>query len=288
MASKPLISLLILRGHILLGDTIKKDLLNFKLEGSVVVLAGALKGIGFELAKLLVCCEARVLIVGRTKKRATHAVKLLRDLNPRADVDHEICDLSNRKGRNLLSEQIKSKYPMGINHLVSFIGTGKTPFGMHVNIDVWKEIFEKNFFSVVDLINLCESALKITKKNNSIIITSAIAGLERVPAPQSYSCSKAALSSYVSHLANELAKNDIRVIGINPGNVFFENGRWEQIIKEQGMKKIQREVLSTVAMKRFGLAEEIAWTYLMALSPRNSFMTGTNIVVDGQQISKTI
>ena len=41
-------------------------------------------------------------------------------------------------------------------------------------------------------------------------------------------------------------------------------------------------------MGRLGLAKEVAWVYLMVLSPRNSFMTGSNLVVDGQQLNKTI
>ena len=263
-------------------------LLDFDLNKSTIVLAGSFQGVGLELAKLLVSCNANLLLIGRTKKKAINAIKLLKSINPSANVQYQLYDLYVKKNRVGLSKSIKKKYPKGINHLVSFIGTGKTPFGTNVNIAEWKEVFEKNFFSVVDLVNLCLPSLKKSKKNNSIIITSSVAGLERLSAPQSYSCSKAALSSYVPHLANDLSKENIRVIGINPGNIYFKNGRWEQIIKKQGMKKIKKNILSKVSMKRFGLANEIAWTYLMALSPKNSFMTGSNITVDGQQVNKTI
>ena len=41
-------------------------------------------------------------------------------------------------------------------------------------------------------------------------------------------------------------------------------------------------------MKRFGNPKEMAWVYLMLMTPRNAFTTGIKYVVDGQQIKRTI
>ena len=94
------------------------------------------------------------------------------------------------------------------------------------------------------------------------------------------------MSSYIPHLAKYLSHENIRVIGISPGNIYFEGGRWEEIIRERGKEEINKKVLSQVSMNRFGFVEELAWVYLTTLSPRNSFMTGSNIIIDGQQVNK--
>ena len=101
------------------------------------------------------------------------------------------------------------------------IGSGKTKAGHDQSLDRWKEVFNKNFFSVVDLINLILPILDSKTKLCSITVTSAIAGLERVGAPITYSCAKAALSSFIPHLAEELSNLNVRVNGVNPGNIFL-------------------------------------------------------------------
>ena len=113
-------------------------LLDFDLNKSTIVLAGSFQGVGLELAKLLVSCNANLLLIGRTKKKAINAIKLLKSINPSANVQYQLYDLYVKKNRVGLSKSIKKKYPKGINHLVSFIGTGKTPFGTNVNIAEWK------------------------------------------------------------------------------------------------------------------------------------------------------
>jgi len=260
--------------------------IDFKLRNSSVILAGATKGVGFELAKLLIKCGAKVGIIGRTQSDGEDAINEIREKNKNSEVFFIQGDLYFDQDTSKIFNSIESIFPHGINHLVSFLGSGKTSFGTNVGINTWKEVFDKNFFSVINLVDTFLPLLKKNKVHNSILITSAIAGLERLSAPESYSCAKTALSSYVPHLAKNLAQENIRVIGISPGNIYFEGGRWEEIIREKGLKEVSEKVLSQVSMNRLGLSEELAWVYLTTMSPRNSFMTGSNIVIDGQQVNK--
>ena len=259
---------------------------DFKLSQSSVVLAGATKGVGLELAKLLIKCGAKVGIIGRTKSDGENAIKEIKMNNENSELFFIQGDLYSDEDRSKIFKSIEDIFPQGINHLVSFLGSGKTPFGTDVGINTWKEVFDKNFFSVINLVDTFLPLLRKNKDHNSILITSAIAGLERLSAPESYSCAKTALSSYIPHLAKYLSQENIRVIGINPGNIYFKGGRWEEIISDRGKDEIDEKVLSQVSLRRFGFAEELAWVYLTTLSPRNSFMTGTNIIVDGQQVNK--
>ena len=260
--------------------------LDFKLSQSSIVLAGATKGVGFELAKLLIKCEAKVGIIGRTKTDGENAIEEIRKEDTNSEIFFIQGDLYSDEDRSKIFEGMEERFPQGINHLVSFLGSGKTPFGTDVGINTWKEVFDKNFFSVINLVDTFLPLLRKNQENNSILITSAIAGLERLSAPESYSCAKTALSSYIPHLAKYLSNENIRVIGISPGNIYFKEGRWEEIIRERGKEEINEKVLSQVSMNRFGSVEELAWVYLTTLSPRNSFMTGSNIIIDGQQVKK--
>lgn len=258
--------------------------INFKLDNHNVLLAGATNGVGLELAKLLVSCEANVIIIGRDENKGKKALKELECEDEKKNFLKG--DLYSKSFRKNLIGKIKDIFPSGIQHFVSFIGTGKTQFGMEIGLENWKDSFEKNFFSVIDLVEILLPIIRLKNKNNSIIITSAIAGLERLSAPQSYSCAKSALSAYVPHLAKFLAHENIRVNGICPGNIFFKGGRWEEIVNEKGVENIKLDVLSKVSLNKFAKPEELAWMYLSVMSPRNSFMTGVNLIVDGQQVNK--
>lgn len=262
--------------------------LSFKLEGSNVVLVGAYKGVGLVLAKLLLACGANIILVGKTNKSKMNAKTVLKKYPSFNKVNFITLNLYKNENHFKLQKKIKTIFPSGINHMVSFLGTGKTKFGTGIPTSNWREMFDKNLFSVINLINNLLPLIKSSNDNKSITITAAIAGVERVSAPASYSVAKASLISYSSHLSNELAKDKIRVNCISPGNIIFKGGRWEEIIKEKGLKNIKRNILSNVAFNRLGFAEELAWNYLTVMSPRNSFMTGANIIVDGQQVKKTI
>ena len=162
-----------------------------------------------------------------------NAMTTLNKYNSLNKINFITLDLYKNENHLKLKKKIRKIFPKGINHVVSFLGTGKTKFGTNLPSPNWREMFDKNLFSVINLINNTLPLLKASKDDKSIIITAAIAGVERVSAPASYSVAKASLISYSSHLSNELAKYNIRVNCISPGNIFFKGGRWEEIIKKR-------------------------------------------------------
>ncbi len=266
----------------------KNSRLNLDLEGSHSLLVGASLGVGFELARLLLEAGSSLCIVGRDPEKLFSAKETLDALGGKKKTKIVSANGYKEQGRNFIFKEVNKWCSGRLDHLVSFIGSGKTPTGYNQELTTWKEVFNNNFFSVIDLVNLLLPIIDNTSGRSSITITSAIAGLERVGAPITYSCAKAALSSYIPHLAAELSHFPIRVNGVNPGNIFFPGGRWEEIINEQTLSKVEQKVLSNVSLKRFGTPEEIAWVYLMLMTPKNAFTTGTNYVIDGQQVKKTI
>ena len=82
-----------------------------------------------------------------------------------------------------------------------------------------------------------------------------------------------------------MAKYNVTVNNIIPGNIFFKGGSWEKKIHKNS-KKIKSMIENSVPLKRFGKPEEIADLALFLLSSKSSFITGAEIVIDGGQVIK--
>jgi len=111
------------------------------------------------------------------------------------------------------------------------------------------------------------------------VIISSVSGVEIDFAAGPYGAFKAALIHYAKGLACQLAGKGIRSNSVSPGNTYFEGGIWEQI--EEGMPELYEKALSLNKTGRMATAEEVAAAVVFLASPVASFITGTNIIVDG-------
>jgi 3-oxoacyl-[acyl-carrier protein] reductase len=87
------------------------------------------------------------------------------------------------------------------------------------------------------------------------------------------------LIHYAQGLAHQLAGKGIRANTVSPGNTYFLGGVWEKI--EHNNPKLFAEALALNPMGRMGKPEEMARAVVFLASPAASFITGTNLVVDG-------
>lgn len=122
----------------------------------------------------------------------------------------------------------------------------------------------------------------IVNKSGSIVFISSIAGIEVIGAPIHYSVAKAAIIAFSKNLATKVAKYNIRVNTICPGNIYFENGTWDYKLKEN-KNKVLAMLKNSVPLNRFASPEEIADLVLFISSNKMSFMTGACLVIDGGQ-----
>jgi NAD(P)-dependent dehydrogenase (short-subunit alcohol dehydrogenase family) len=126
-----------------------------------------------------------------------------------------------------------------------------------------------------------EAALPFLTQSEAgaVVFISSTAALEYLGVPQPYNAMKAALIAHASDLAQALAPRGIRVNTVSPGPIYFEGGNWQMI--QQAMKPIYDRALAQCALGRMGTPEEVARAVVFLASPAASYVTGTNLVVDG-------
>lgn len=97
--------------------------------------------------------------------------------------------------------------------------------------------------------------------------------------PEAYGAIKAALIHYTGGLARKLGPDHVRVNTISPGTVFFDGGVWDNV--EQADPAYFKQTLDLIPMGRMAQPEEIASAAVFISSPRSSYTTGSNWIIDG-------
>ena len=118
-------------------------------------------------------------------------------------------------------------------------------------------------------------------KAASVVVISSVSGSRPQPRPQ-YAAAKAAEISLAASLARELGPRGIRVNTLSPGSVLFEGGSWARRRDDDPVAFgafVEREF----PLGRLGTPQEVADVAAFLLSPRASWVSGTDVVVDGAQ-----
>ncbi len=142
----------------------------------------------------------------------------------------------------------------------------------------WRKGFEIDVMSTVFGI---EAALPILERSaaGAIVVVGSTAMAEVYGPTRSYAAVKATLVPYVKGLARNLAAKNVRANLVSPGNVYFKGGVWN--IVEERNPEMFRSMLARNPTGRMGTPEEVANAVVFLASPRASFITGTNLIVDG-------
>jgi NAD(P)-dependent dehydrogenase (short-subunit alcohol dehydrogenase family) len=142
----------------------------------------------------------------------------------------------------------------------------------------WKAEFETDMMGTVRAVNAAMPFLE-TSAAPAIVIISSVSGREVDFAAGPYGVFKAALIHYAKGLSFQLAAKGIRVNTVSPGNTYFPGGVWEKI--QHGNPDLYAQALALNPTGRMGKPEEMARAVVFLASPAASFITGTNLVVDG-------
>jgi 3-oxoacyl-[acyl-carrier protein] reductase len=112
-------------------------------------------------------------------------------------------------------------------------------------------------------------------------VISSVSGSRPQPRPQ-YSAAKAAEIALAAALARELGPQGIRVNTLSPGSILFEGGSWARR-RDDDPAAFAAFVERELPHGRLGTPQEVADVAAFLLSPRASWISGTDVVVDGAQ-----
>lgn len=239
----------------------------FSLEGKTILVTGASSGIGRAIAVECSKMGASVFLTARNKER------LNKTLLHMEGVGHSIvvADLNKEDDRQRLVEQSPK-----LDGLVNCAGIVKTMLFQFIDANSLSEIMNVNFIAPTLLSAQLIEQKKLTKKS-SIVFISSISGILCVGGGNSmYSASKGAINGMMKNMALDLASKEIRVNSVNPGMIetpIFEGGIIDSEQLEEDKKRYP--------LKRYGKPEEVAYAVIYLLSNASSWVTGSNIVIDG-------
>lgn len=247
--------------------------MDLNLEGKIALVTGSSRGIGKSIAIALFDEGCKVVLNGRHEASLKIASKSLGE-------SYFVADVTKPNECNDLINYTIKKYGK-LDILICNVGNGESvPIGMETDLE-WKKMLDLNFFSAINIINATMDSLKKTR--GVIVCISSIVGMETLDAPLTYSIAKASLNSYVKRISKSLAKNNIRINSVSPGNIFFKGSVWERKIKKNKLK-VNKMLRQEVALRRFGTPEEVSDLVIFLASPKSSFITGSNFVIDGGQL----
>ena len=229
-----------------------------------------------------------VLITGASKnlgdyltqhylKKNFNVIGLTRNSSSYINKETLKCDLSNEfKTLNVL-KKIKKKYK-NIDLIIACAGASKKTYKISEKIKDWNFALNNNFFCFT---NLLDSYLRVYKKKpTKIIIISSIASKKITKAPITYSVAKAALNFYAQIKAKNLAKFNIKINTLIPGNIMMQNNNWSKAYKKNP-SKVNKYIKENVPLNKFCRPQQIAdiCDYLFSSSGDN--ITGSEFTIDG-------
>ena len=244
------------------------------LVGKRVLVTGASRGIGLSIARAFLDNHCKVALNGRRSEALNEVTADNSDAFPASgDVtDPNECD-------QIITKTIAELGSIDI--LVCNVGSGKISNSSRNSLDAWKEAFEINLWSAVNIIESATRYLELS--HGKIICISSICGTERIKgAPIPYSCAKAALNAFVKTSSHDFAAKQITINAIAPGNILFPGSTWDKKMSDD-LEGVQRMLASDVPLARLGAVEDIAKLALYLSSNHANFVTGSIWTVDGGQ-----
>jgi NAD(P)-dependent dehydrogenase (short-subunit alcohol dehydrogenase family) len=242
-----------------------------KLEGKIALVTGGTSGIGLATAKQFVNEGAYVFITGRREPESAAAVKeigrnatgIQSDVSRLGDLDRLFAQIKREKGR------------LDIVFANAGVATF-APLGT-ITEEVYDSIFNINVKGVLFTV---QKALPLLPDGASIILNASIVASKGLSANSVYSATKAAVRSFARTWTTDLKDRRIRVNAVSPGSIDTPGLSNLLASTETGQQR-KKMIANTVPLGRFGAPDEIAKAVVFLASDDSSYITGTELFVDG-------
>ncbi len=241
------------------------------LKGAKVLVTGSTKGIGRAIAETFAAEGADVGVCSRNLAEVESTVAALKargvaayggavDVADAVVLKAWVGDMASKLG--------------GIDVVVANVSA----LAIGQDDESWQKEFSTDMMGTVRLVNAAMPYLEKSKAG-AIVTISSVSGREVDFAAGPYGTFKAAIIHYTQGLANQLAAKGIRANSVSPGNTYFEGGVWNMI--KDNNPELYKTALALNPTGRMGTPQEMANAAVFLASRAASFITGTNLVVDG-------
>jgi len=242
-----------------------------RLEGKVAVITGANGGIGLAIAKRFAGEGARVFMTGRRQPELGAAVQAV--LHGAQGVQG---DVSNPADLDRLFEIVRREAGT-IDVLVANAGGGELKPLEAVTEEHYYRTFDTN---VKGTLLTVQKALPLLKDGGSVILTGSTSASTGLPNASLYAASKAAIRNFARCWVLELAPRGIRITVLTPGATSTPG--WHGAASSEAQHKAMQDyVVATTPLGRLADPGETANAALFLASDESSFVTGSELFVDG-------
>ncbi len=250
--------------------------MDLRLAGKVAVVTGSSRGIGRGIAARLVEEGADVVFCARGAEALEEAVGAADGLGRSHGV---VADVSTSEGASAVVAAAVAAFG-GIDVVVNNVGGSGARSIDEMDAQDLEGVLGKNLFPAL---HVSRAALPVLRARGGGVIAmiASIWGREGGGGP-GYNVAKAAEISLAKAMADQLARDGIRVFSVAPGSTLFPGGSWERRVHDdpEGMAAF---VARELPWGRFATVDEIADVVTFLVSERASWVVGTCVTVDGGQ-----
>lgn len=243
-----------------------------QLDGKTALVTGGNSGIGLATARRLAAEGAHVFLTGRNQDTIDAAVASIG-----ANATGIRADVSSIDELTEVAEAIAAR-GRGLDVLFANAGGGEFTALGEISVEQFSTVFLANVGGTLFTV---QTMLPLLNPGASIVLTGSTAAYNGTPAFSIYAATKAAIRSFGRTWATELIPRGIRVNTVIPGPIETP-GLTGLAPAGQGQQLLDGEA-ARIPMGRVGRPEELAAAVLFLASDQSSFITGTELFVDGGQ-----